>query len=94
MTLFVDGSSKTTNLNSLTLEMGNDGNVAINTKKTVCEMCEFHPNMMGAAVWQFAGLHGAVCGVRPLPHTSGPLQSLDHRRHHAVGARSQVCTRG
>lgn len=40
---------------------------------------------------QFAGVHGAVPGIRPFPHTPGPVQPVDLRWHHAVGAWSEVC---
>lgn len=41
---------------------------------------------------QFAGVHGAVPGIRPFSHTSWPIQPVDLRWHHSLGAWSKVFT--
>lgn len=41
---------------------------------------------------QFAGVHRAVPGIRPFPHTSWPIQPVDLRWHHSLGAWSKVFT--
>lgn len=62
-----------------------------NVPALILDLCVFRTHTWSVFFLQFTGLHRAVCWIRPLPHTSRPLQPLDYRRRHALGAGSQVC---